>query len=571
MGARHVFDLAILGAGLSTSYFFLELLAESEASDRRPHRPLSIVVVDKDPCFWTGIQSGPRSSICSLTITNLDEYLPSQHKYEFFNWLEENKAAWMASFSASGGDLATKWLETNHALIEQCRWGQIYLPRYLFGIFLREKVQIAIEKMKRNGLAQISMICGEATSLSKYEGHFEASIDSASLQSQKIKSVFVVLALGSPPYQSIAQFAAGVSSDVAIFDDPYAPSLNETLAALYKHLSETAHANRNVFILGSNAASLEILYHLERHERLDESIDKIVVLSRSGQFPHCIGRNAVNKISLPALASLKTSPNLSASNIIDAVERDVHTPSFLENNISKVVPELLARVHKLLDGLPVRRKKEFYTQFGMRLTNIIRRAGPEYRQAADALVRNQKLTLISGDLIRLAQAPDETARIQYRKTIDNELATYPESFTAVLNCSGFEKLTHTSSSRLIRSLISNDICRVNRTGRGFEVDDQLQAADKLYVAGPMLAGAFNSFLRCWHLENLRRTSTVSRMLAKTLYHTTILACSAMASASSGSDVGARRGREQSLQSIKPAISPTCRPLDPNSPCHPALN
>jgi uncharacterized NAD(P)/FAD-binding protein YdhS len=151
----------------------------------------------------------------------------------------------------------------------------------------------------------------------------------------------------------------------------------------------------------------------------------------------------------------------------------------------------------------------------MHFTRLIRRAGPEYKDAADSLAANGKLELVAGSLVRVAPCRGDSVFFEYTDS-GGRSAAHPMRFPLVVNCFGFEKLTAKSSSRLLRSLIVNNICKVNSTTRGFEVNDRLEAANDLYIIGPLLAGAFTSQLQCWHFETARRIVPVGAMLARNL-------------------------------------------------------
>ena len=100
----------------------------------------------------------------------------------------------------------------------------------------------------------------------------------------------------------------------------------------------------------------------------------------------------------------------------------------------------------------------------------------------------------------------------------NESLTHSLTFPVVINCSGFEDL-NLSSSELISNIISKKICKVNETKKGFEVNENFEANDNLYIMGPLLRGYITRQLHFWHVESAPRIHSLSTLLAETLWKT----------------------------------------------------
>lgn len=98
-------------------------------------------------------------------------------------------------------------------------------------------------------------------------------------------------------------------------------------------------------------------------------------------------------------------------------------------------------------------------------------------------------------------------------------------FAALVNCTGFESLNQCSAT-LINNLVQHDVCKVNPTGKGFEVNENFEANNNLYVMGPLLAGNTNKVIHFWHLENVARILYLTPLLTMSVlndYKTTATA------------------------------------------------
>ena len=125
--------------------------------------------------------------------------------------------------------------------------------------------------------------------------------------------------------------------------------------------------------------------------------------------------------------------------------------------------------------------------------------------------------MVSGEFRRLEPFPSAKRWMSAVYAIPESQAevTYRAPFCITINCGGFEELAP-SSSRLINSLLDNGICKVNRTNRGFLVNERLEAGENVYVIGPLLGGNFNENVRYWHVESASRIAGLAELLAESL-------------------------------------------------------
>src|SRR5215475_4730631 len=77
--AASTFDIAFIGSGIACSMTLLELAEVLLRGDAAPST-LRIAVVERDEQFWCGIPYGRRTSIRSLAIQKLDEFVGEAEK-----------------------------------------------------------------------------------------------------------------------------------------------------------------------------------------------------------------------------------------------------------------------------------------------------------------------------------------------------------------------------------------------------------------------------------------------------------------------------------------------------------
>src|SRR5690606_29027602 len=115
--------------------------------------------------------------------------------------------------------------------------------------------------------------------------------------------------------------------------------------------------------------------------------------------------------------------------------------------ISKLIVELLDKLS------PVQQKK-FVSTYGVEIGKLQRRAGGEYRNAADELLARNKLEFIQGRFLR-ADGPQ--SGFIYQNHITGQRHHFTAPLKVIINCSGFEDLPQSSS--LIQNLIFRKICK----------------------------------------------------------------------------------------------------------------
>ncbi|GAB3015042.1 hypothetical protein MBOU_22790 [Mycobacterium bourgelatii] len=513
MSTDCTFDIVFIGSGIACSMTLLELAQALLDGSATPAK-LRIAVVERDEQFWCGIPYGPRTSPRSLAIQKLDEFVHEPERSAYISWLERNKARWLATFRERGADAAARWIRDNGEAVTDNRWGELYLPRYLFGLFIAEQVDAAIAALRKRDLADLITIRAEAVSARSVTGRHIIGLRTAEGGSTEIEADKVVMATGSPPSKPLAGRGSNPVSGAAFtyINDLYEPCEEGNLGRLREALDRVEQPDqRNVLVVGSNATSLEVLYLMRHDRRIRERLHSITVISRSGMLPYMICEEPP-EFEFPWLNELLAMEAPRAVDLMAAIRADLEIAEKRALNLADLYAAIGVLLGQALSKMDRVEQEEFYCEHGMNFTKLVRRAGRDCRQASDELAAAGKLTMLAGEVLRVDACPsgEPFARVTYR-TAGSE-RTHPDSFAAVVNCAGFEELDACSAPFLV-SAMQNGLCRPNRTNRGLLVNGDFEASPNFYVVGPLLGGNFNSNIRFWHVENAPRIRSLAKSLA----------------------------------------------------------
>ena len=496
-------DISILGSGIATSLTLVEVFGR--LLDAPGPHPLSIAVVEKSHEFWKGIPYGSRSSVNALTITCVEDFVNETERPVFFRWLKDHKDEWAAWYRANGGITAARWLENNLSLIDREDWKTVYIPRFLFGNYLAEKVTRMLQAVEDKGLARVRLIQAEAIDVIVNPGGLhEITLE----HSDGIRSVLttrkLVVSTGSAPVRKMCD---PTGADVAYINDIYEPSVAASIQKLECALAHSGPGGRNVLVIGSNASSIELLYLLEGLPRLRELMDQLVIISPSGILPYHTSTEVLDTYPMPALGALT---DYTIETLVSAATQDIRL-ALRDGANMDYIGAIIKHTLALMDVLDEDAKRQFYAIHGVRLRDLFRRAGPEYRGAADLLIHTEKVSLLKGRFLS-THTTENGAAFDYQDGTTGQEITHPLSFRVIINCSGSDNLDQ-SPSRLLHNLVHRQICRMNLSGKGFEVNERFEAAPNLYVMGPLLGGNMNKLIHFWQLENASRLTYLAPYLA----------------------------------------------------------
>ena len=520
---RTLYDIAIVGSGIACSMTICQL-AERLKDTPLESKKLRIGIIEKEGEFWSGIPYGRRSVVGALAFQKLQDFLDEPERTSYIEWLVANKHCWLKTLQEVGGPGAARWISDNHRYMEHGKWEELYLPRFLFGMYVSSRAARALDELSNNSLATVTLIHGEATGISRGPGSsYTITVEGDGGVRISLNAERVVLAIGSPPQRSVHTGAVASQRNHTHIDDLYSPSEEISVQRIHQALSSLPDKKMaNILILGSNASSLEVLYLINYRSEIRKLINSVVVLSRSGLLPYKICEETV-QFELTALESLRQSGSFSADDLIAAVTFDIQRAAGLKLNIADLRNAVGALVGQLIGLMDISEQEKFICRHGFNFSKMMRRAGRDTRDAADELASLGILTVVKGQFHRLEPSRSGNGLVSatYAGPECQGDVTHPVPFSLTINCGGFEELD-VCSSQLINSLIDSGLCKVNSTNRGFLVNDRLEASKNLYVIGPLVGGNFNDKVRFWHVEIATRIAGLSKMLAESLSHSLFL-------------------------------------------------
>jgi len=510
-------DICFIGSGISTTFTLIHLL-ERRKEDRL-QAPLHVAIVEKFNEFHTGIPYGKRSGDSVLLITSLKNFLPEPEYTKFVHWLNENQATLLAQMKSSGGELTALWLKKHNLSIAQKQWGDLFIPRSFFGLYLKSKLNRLIEDQTADGNLKISYHQTEVTDVQKNEEYYTINGDGVQIQSKK-----VVLGIGSLPTHNIyTNKNTQLTDQLLVINQIYKPSLDENLEHIANFTTKLKDSgeNCNILVIGANASALELLYKLnDSHDSADKSTH-YYFLSTHGLLPDCeIDRVKQADYTPIHLNELQSQSALTASQIADAVYRDLDAAEKIHLGAASTVGIISKAFGSLLSKLDSDELKKFACQYGNEIGRRQRCAGQHYLDVIEDLESQGRFTHITGRYKDLVQKHQGFYHLSYEdpKTKTDKISEMP--FHVVINCIGSTKFNSDQQQvpHLLKNLIHQGIARPNASKIGLDVNSKLECSEDFHVIGPLLAGNIVDSKAVWHVEHCGRIIWLSEILAKTIHN-----------------------------------------------------
>ncbi|MBK0332487.1 FAD/NAD(P)-binding protein [Brachybacterium sp. MASK1Z-5] len=524
-------DVIIVGAGVSGTSTLLRLLEEQRTGTTGTDR-LRVAVIDRSDDMFTGLPYGSRAGSASLIVTSLDEFLPDGIRQDFIAWLEARKERILAADASLG--ISPHWAEEHAEEIRGGQWDSLFIPRRLFGHFLRGRVE---DILASTSDVEVIRITGEAGALRRTgtaaradgdsdgdveilvaapggrveDGSPDGPVSSASDGTDgapggitRVRGRSVVLAVGSPPTRVLGHDPADAGSG-RFLDDTHVHGMDHLLQearAAIRAMPEGA--SRDILVVGANADALELL-HAAVRAGLERAWDHHVTVLATHGIPdawtvHPDRRSEYRSRHLADYAARTPDADLTARAVFDAVVRDVDdamASGFCEQD---TVDELKELCSQLFERLPAPEQKLYVDVYGTKVGRFARPTGGDYQRTASELLESGRVHAERG---HFEHAENSAAGWRVTTSTEEGISTLERTFGVIINCAGFENVAETRDG-FLRSLQDESGLRSSTSRTGFEVDEHFQAAPGVFVAGPLLAGNLNSALRVWHLESCRR-------------------------------------------------------------------
>ncbi|NCD70155.1 FAD/NAD(P)-binding protein [Mucilaginibacter agri] len=502
------YDIIFVGAGISAAYTLIHLL-NSLNSPAKVNSKLNILVIEKDKEFWTGLPYGNRSGKDALIITPLKEFIHRDETALFLSWLQRNFDNCFESKSTRRGKLLAAWLKKNAALIKAGNWQDLHIPRYWFGLFIKERVNCLLISAANKGYISYSLLNASVSDVRKEKAFYEVVLESSSTYYGKK----VILSIGSAPakFVNIASFDKSVKPRQLFINHIYGESLPDTLRSITKTLNDGCDRLKNVLIIGSNASAIELIYHLD--DKNLNRLDKLYVISSSGIFPGRINNKPVKSPFVPPnLVALGESEEFTADQIFQCFIKDLKLADNLTIDREDSYTSVNSTILKLVNELKPDEQLRFVLHYGDKIGTYYRRAGSDYFDKVQLLEQHKKIEFIKGNFEKASEFGFEY------KTPATECKVYIDSkLDIIINCTGSNTLNkYSPTSGLIKNLINRKICKINPSEKGFRVNNNFEADTNFYIMGPLLAGNIVGKHKIWHAESCKRIYELTFDLEKHL-------------------------------------------------------
>jgi uncharacterized NAD(P)/FAD-binding protein YdhS len=523
------YDLAIIGAGVSSAYTLIHYIAglEQQAAtinfaNSQQHSPVRIIITEKSGDFWTGLPYGRRSGPNALLISPLHEFIPQQpERQKFTQWLTANRDRVFNPEVYNQGDLSRKWLAANSAEMSEGRWDDLFIPRYAFGLYLKERLDLVLMTARVKGLIEFELVTADVLDIenvSDLEIEDLYQVDLAGADNKSFLAKKLVLAIGSPPNVAFAQDQSPASTDqVCYIDNMYEPSLEFNIDRICQSLQQAdSPSQRQILMVGSNAGTLDTLYNINNSKTAASLIEKFVIISPNAAFPYRITKGIVELNYSPQhLLDLVETRSFTAKQMFNAIEQDLAAAIDQNINISDIHGDMSKVTMQALNLLNHAEQKQFVIRYSVDIGKLQRRAGSEYLDVVNDLISQHKLELLKGKFVRYSAPVSGKPNCEYRNSENITQPVLNTPIRIIINCAGFQDVTK-SDSILIQNLIRRGICVPNDSNRGFITDKNFKANKNCYVMGPLVAGNIDGDFKVWHAESCQRIIGLSEKLAAAL-------------------------------------------------------
>jgi uncharacterized NAD(P)/FAD-binding protein YdhS len=505
--ATKTVDLTIVGAGASGTHTLLALLRE--LSTLASPRPARILVVDRDPQFFSGVAYGNRSGRASLTLSTLEVFLPDEERARFIAWVRSQGAGFWSTADPA-------WVERHLADVTAGRWAELFIPRRWYGDYLAGCARTAIDDARAAGVADVDLLTADVRSVERFDGRLLIAASEPDGHVVQIDTATVVLATGSPPTRKLP---ADVPED-GVLDDVYDPTLDATLARLHDRLADLPVADRHVLVVGGNASALEFVSASRGILRAVEA--RLTVLSPAGRPRNWRRRRAGEVAELPAVTALREKAiggqRITAAELFDAVTADLSAAAEAGTNVA-AVRDLIASIPFFLGHFDAAERAAMAGRYGIPISSLLRQDCGDAVEVLEAAVAAGAVDFQAGRLVHCG-SDGSCLRVTVRDEhgAEHRLDT---RFGAVVGAVGFEGVS-TTTAPLLRQLLDCGMVAASSSDAGLRVDGHYLAAPGVFVVGPLLAGNAHPGMLIWHAESVRRIMAIAPEAASSIARELIL-------------------------------------------------
>lgn len=519
-------DIAVLGSGASGTHGLLQILSQLTDQASSSDYAIRITVIDRDEQFHSGIPYGYRSGRSSLLISDLETFLPDRERSEYIAWLNQRREEmlqWAADGRTPDSPLAEAmerdWILRHQSDVVAGRWDGLYLPRRLYGQYLAELVERALEVAR--GIVEVDFVHADINEVSRQNADrvvLRERDDDGGIRFE-LRAHSLLLAVGSPPVRQLTvsrtPSAAGptASDDLlaaGFVADIHTPEIEHVIERIRVRLESLPIEKRSILLIGGNADALEFL--LASHTLRKRTGAHLFILSSLGR-PHYWrhdrpGKTASTPILDRLFATAEAGAVLRAEELHAAVRAEIAT-AIDKGHANSTIAALITAVGSSLAYMDDYELCSMATEHGVAINSLLRRAGGDSLDFLAHGIADGSITCIPGRF-RAAQICED----MLFATIDppprpssapSENAAQPpdDGYAVIVNGTGFERVTGTRAP-LLRQMLGSGIVRASASRTGLCLDTSFRAAPGIFVLGPLIAGHHGGGAAYWHIESVAR-------------------------------------------------------------------
>ncbi|WP_419211070.1 FAD/NAD(P)-binding protein [Maribacter sp. X9] len=501
--------IAFIGAGIATSYTLIPLL---ENFDEKSDLKLELLIIDKSNDFFKGMPYGERSGKSVLLIQDLKNFITEPHRAHFKNWLDQNIDELSEVFIKSGGSYAKEWVDKNSPLYQKGEWDDLYIPRFFFGEYIEQEVKKRIERLVEENRIHVKYIRKETIAITKENDEFTIQFEDNS----KVKTDKVILSVGSLPYKKLFDAELKNKKTALYIKEPYGLGMEENMTQITTFIRERKKNNlpTKIAVLGANASGLEMIYKICDKLPMNEFDTSFKTLSSHGVMPDgSFDTVKAKNFKANHLLSLLEEKSLTADTIAQAAHKDIDEAEKQGLGAATTVGIISKGFGDLLPKLSKEELLNFACFHGNQIGRRQRCAGNHYLSVVNELSHRERFEHIKGRFIELDEN-SEGLSLTYKTNGGSNFKEVSETFNIVINCLGSVDLTSVGLTPFFKALISEGLCEPNPSKIGFKIDENMQATENFFIAGPLLAGNQIEERIFWHLEHCARIIWSSSVLSK---------------------------------------------------------
>jgi uncharacterized NAD(P)/FAD-binding protein YdhS len=430
--------IAIIGGGFCGTMAAVNIV-------RLANEPLQVVLVNDRHPLGRGVAYGTTQGEHLLNVAARNMSALPDHPEHFLNWLRTR---------------------VDYADIPDPQLREMFVPRRVFGDYLRSLLFNYLEPVDGHHPAKIEVIEDEVTGIVESDGAVTIGLrDGASFVADR-----VLLATGNQPPLELAG-AAELLDHPGYCADPWSGWQDQL-----------PDPTQDIVILGSGLTMVDVFLTLSGMSWSG----KIVSVSRNGRVPHAHFRGIDYPDFLPA-----DPENVGLDGLVELLEKHCQQLLRLGANPGIVVDRLRPHTQRIWQNFSIEEKRCFLAKHAARWNVIRHRIAQPVHQRLTEAITDGSVRVVKGSVSGI-RADGESVEVALRHTDGSE-----SSITGglVINCTGPRSGFADTTVPLFRQLLDSGMLRADELDMGIEVGPDFAVIDGdgvsskvLFAIGPLMKG-----------------------------------------------------------------------------------